>query len=87
MEPEPCSVASSPSRFFVFDSNLIGVSVGQKFDTFPGYSVMPINIPETDGVTVQHFEANGQTTITVQTHETEDALVLIDAFRFMPAWQ
>ena len=33
------------------------------------------------------FEADGQSTITVQTQGTEDGLVLVDAIRFVPAWK
>jgi hypothetical protein len=32
------------------------------------------------------FEADGQSSITVQTQGTEDGLVVVDAFRFVPAW-
>ncbi len=40
-----------------------------------------------DPVGTFRFEADGQSTITVQTQGTEDGLVVIDAFRFVPAWQ
>ncbi len=40
-----------------------------------------------DPVGTFRFEADGQSTITVQTQGTEDGLVVVDAFRFVPAWQ
>ncbi len=40
-----------------------------------------------DPVGTFRFEADGQSAITVQTQGTEDGLVVIDAFRFVPAWQ
>ena len=40
-----------------------------------------------DPVGTFRFEADGQSTITVQTQGTEDGLVVVDAFSFVPAWQ
>ena len=39
-----------------------------------------------DTVGTFRFEADGQSTITVQTQGTEDGLVVVDAFSFVPAW-
>jgi len=40
-----------------------------------------------DSVGTFRFEADGQSTVTVQTQGTEDGLVLVDAMQFVPAWQ
>jgi len=40
-----------------------------------------------DPVGTFRFEADGQSAVTVQTQGTEDGLVLVDAFRFVPAWK
>jgi hypothetical protein len=39
-----------------------------------------------DPVGTFRFEADGQSSITVQTQGTEDGLVVVDAFSFVPAW-
>jgi hypothetical protein len=40
-----------------------------------------------DPVGTFRFKADGQSAVTVQTQGTEDGLVVIDAIRFVPAWQ
>jgi hypothetical protein len=40
-----------------------------------------------DPVGTFRFKADGQSAVTVQTQGTEDGLVLVDAIRFLPAWQ
>ena len=40
-----------------------------------------------DSVGTYRFEADGKSTITVQTQGTEDGLVLVDAIQLVPAWK
>ena len=39
-----------------------------------------------DPVGTFRFEADGQSTITVQTQGAEDGLLVVDAIRFVPVW-